>query len=370
MNVGTLARTMDNQDVRGESSHGLAMQHAIQSQQPPSDLSSNDPATPTESGQGSHQRQSHLLGQSHSLATMQGLGIPQQVTPDSSVYPDLALQPVQPDAVPFQSQFSPLTSYPPVVNVSNGQEGHSISTATLTPPPDPDIQYGANPAQFMTGHQPGQLQQMGYHYPETHGTYPMYNPAVLPSTEYDALRDSQNCSCGTGCNCAYCRVHPLNQATRARVQDLSELLARDNYQDEIPHVDPQVSQPQSGTEGVLTNGTLTNGTLTNGTNMESEIGHGYLPPVDEVFSSSPLGWIEEPTQSPALQPTFDEGESVDSDNLANEFLTHRMRDSDYYTMAYPVNGDCTDATGSCLCGSDCTCLGCLTHQGHIGLPGN
>lgn len=349
MTVGTPARTTNDQDVRAESSHGLAMQHAIQSQQPASDLSPNDPATPTQSGQGSLQMQSPLLGQSQSLATMQGHGIPQQVTPGSSVYPNFALQPVQPDAVHFQSQFSPLTSYQPVLNGNNGQEGLSISTATLTPPPDLDFQFGVNPAQSMMGPQLGQLPPMGYHYPETHGAYPMYNPAVVPSAEYDALRDSQNCSCGPGCNCAYCRVHPLNQATRARVQDLSELLARDNYLDG----NPQVSQPQSGTEGVLTNGT----------NMESEIGLGYLPPVDDTFSSSSLEWIDAPTGSPVLEPTFDE-EPIDNDDQPIELPTDRMRDSDYFTMAYPVKGDCTDATGSCLCGHECSCVGCYTHQGH------
>lgn len=47
-----------------------------------------------------------------------------------------------------------------------------------------------------------------------------------------------------------------------------------------------------------------------------------------------------------------------------------MVPSEYYTLEYPVGlpSACVDTTGSCQCGNDCTCVGCLTHSGHNGLP--
>jgi hypothetical protein len=48
---------------------------------------------------------------------------------------------------------------------------------------------------------------------------------------------------------------------------------------------------------------------------------------------------------------------------------HLMVPSEYYTIEYPVQlpSACSDVTGSCLCGNDCACVGCLTHSGHNGL---
>jgi hypothetical protein len=48
---------------------------------------------------------------------------------------------------------------------------------------------------------------------------------------------------------------------------------------------------------------------------------------------------------------------------------HLMMPSEYYTIEYPVQlpSACSDVTGSCLCGDDCACVGCLTHSGHNGV---
>lgn len=49
---------------------------------------------------------------------------------------------------------------------------------------------------------------------------------------------------------------------------------------------------------------------------------------------------------------------------------HLMQPSEYYEVEYPVPlpGSCSDMTGTCQCGNDCSCVGCLTHSGHNGMP--
>jgi hypothetical protein len=46
-----------------------------------------------------------------------------------------------------------------------------------------------------------------------------------------------------------------------------------------------------------------------------------------------------------------------------------MQPNAYLTVEYPVNllDPCTNMTGTCQCGLNCACVGCLTHHGHNGV---
>ena len=337
------ARRNNGQGLRAEPSHGLSMQHAMQHEQHALDPRSSRPTTPTEGGPVCHPGESNFVSQTPSPATVQGDGVARQLTPDCSVYSTRAFQPVQPNGTHFQPRIPAFTPYQPILNHDNGQESHNVSMSTLAQPPGQMFSYGVGPVHLATVNQQRQFEQTGYHFADPGNAFPMHNPAAAPSADFDALTISQDCTCGPNCNCIYCAAHPFNSATQERVHDLTELLANDNYRDGNPHV--------------------------NGTDVESEIEQGYPPaPDDESFDSNPLGWINVPNRAAALQPTFGQGESINNNDQPNHLPSATLRNSRYFTIGYSFNSNCTDATGACLCGSECQCAGCLTHQGHNGYP--
>ena len=126
------------------------------------------------------------------------------------------------------------------------------------------------------------------------------------SAALNALSSSSNCDCGPGCNCVYCAAHPYNPATRARVQELGQIIERDfQRHPRHPHPDSLVS---------------------------------FGAP---VYGSIPMN-----------------GDTSDQ-------TPHTMRNSDYYTLRYPMehsnDQNCSGVSATCPCGSDCSCVGCLIH---------
>jgi hypothetical protein len=85
-----------------------------------------------------------------------------------------------------------------------------------------------------------------------------------------------------------------------------------------------------------------------------------------------------PSMDHRFQPSPFDGYPGHNSNLPSGYssplpMNHHMNQqlmhpSEYYTLEYPVGlpGACSDMTGSCQCGSDCSCVGCLTHSGHNG----
>ena len=420
------ARTAYGQDVRAEPCHGLPLQDAMQLQQPASDRSSSDQATPastpTTSSQGSqvpHQEQSYSVPQSQSPIAFNGDSLPQQFLPDTNVYHNMQLRPARFDAANSPPIFTPYDPYQPVMN-----DTHGLPMSTFTQSPNPNTRYQEDPAHPMTLAQRIQSERLGYQYPETRDPYPMIS-AAGPSAELDALTSSQNCLCGPGCDCVYCAAHPYNAATRGRVQEISQIMATENYwslnhvsQPQTGHGDTFINGtntelamgqgylPQFGHEGAFINGTNTelmmgqgyppqiehDGAPINGTNTELETEQGYSPqtghggaPIDdtnteleigqgcppldqESFPSTPYGWTHAPMPGPALQPTSDEGASVDNGDNPDGSSPRTMHSSRYFTVEYRVDSDFANAAGKCMCGDDCKCVGCLTHQGHLQKP--
>ena len=356
------SRRIGAQDLRAEPSPSVPMQYAMQAQQQPMDPSSRIPTPPTGASQGYYHEQSSLLLQSPSPGTVQGGGSPQQFFQASNSFSNLNSHSVQQNGTQYQP---PATvqggvssqSFNPASSGYFNPDGHSAQlngapfrpqTPAFTPyQPDINDQNGMDLSHPAAINQQMLSKQMGPIYSPTQNPMYSYTPAAAPSMNFDAQMVPQNCECGPNCNCLYCIQHPFNRATSERVQDLTEILARDNYGDE-QSLDPSLSQPQYETEDALTNGT----------HME--------PATDSTdvdwFTSNPLGNITIPKQ------TFDEGGSGNDSDQSNTLASPPMKKQDYFTLQYHLLCKCTNTTGTCLCRNGCACLGCCTHRGHVDTP--
>lgn len=334
------SRGIGAQDLRAKPSPSVPMQHAMQAQQQPMDPSSRIPAPPTGAGQGYYHEQSNLFAQSHSPGTVQGGGSPQQFIPASNSFCNFNSHSVHLNGTPFLPLNPNFTPYQTDLNDKNE---HNF----VAPSPNSLVQHGMDLSHPAAINQQTLSKQMGPIYSPTQN--PMYSctTAAAPSSNFDAQMAPQNCLCGPNCNCLYCTSHPFNRATSERLQDLSEILARDNYWDENP-LDPNLSQPQNETGEALTNGT----------HMEPAMDSTDV----DCFTSNPLGHIIIPKQA------FDEEGSGNDSDQSNNLASPQMKDQDYITLQYRLLCKCTNTTGTCLCNNGCACLGCCTHRGHVDPP--
>ncbi|ODM16709.1 hypothetical protein SI65_07674 [Aspergillus cristatus] len=175
----------------------------------------------------------------------------------------------------------------------------------------------------------------GYPYqniPQSVGFTPMAMPA-FPSTQPQSLSYTSStaecsehvCHCGDGCQCLGCASHPFNNTTRQHVQEMG-LIVGLNGEEQNQH------SPYS-------------------TNAAPS-------PLD--YSVTAMNHYSGQTHSHHMGNGFSPHLSYASDQF--------MEPSEYYTLEYPVGlpSSCSDVTGSCQCGNDCSCVGCLTHSGHNG----
>lgn len=290
------------------------------------------PATPTNPNQVTQvlrQEQSHSVTQSVSPSTIRGHESPQQIPQGTNMYSNFqsASGPGQVDNINFQPRLLPHTPYRPTVNGDYTQETHNPSTNLQSP--YESIQHG-HP---MTLAQQWHNGRSGYHYPYSHHLNSMISPGV-PSAALNALTSSHNCQCGPGCDCAFCATHPYNAATRQGVQDLHRILARDNQVAWTP------IPTQSGYGDYPTN--------------DSNIG-SMAEQLHPLQGQDPLTFVNAPIQDPAMQPTTYE----------EDYTT--MRNSQYYSVAYPVDNNFTEADESHQYNT-CDCCNGAPHRGHNGLP--
>ena len=408
---------MNGHDGTAESSHSFAEQNSMQLQPHFFDPSSNDPAMtaarqsrPLEGTPVSHQEQSHPVAPSQSLAPVQGDGAPQQGPPNSSIYFDPKISPVQPNFAHLQPQFSPYGGYQSVLNCNNTPEQTPLISSNLSRLPDP-FPYSINPAHPPSHYQRRYFEDIGHIYPERCDTYPMYEPRDVQPEDFNLLTNHNNCSCGPGCNCVFCRQHPYNPATVERVRHLQHIVELDNYEIENPRMnrpqsaiwgapvngtltdstltsDPHINGTNgtfingtnatfiNGTNGTLingTNGTLingTNGTLTNGTNSSNStssaltngingtlahgtngqpiIGQAYQQLEGEFLGPGPPQFVNLRNQGPP-QSVLNEGHVLCDGKQSNEVHPRTMRTSDYYTIEYPADLNCLNSPGTCPC---------------------
>lgn len=156
---------------------------------------------------------------------------------------------------------------------------------------------------------------------------------------------SHDCQCGEECQCLGCAAHPFNNTTRQRVQEMGEMMTIGG---DKPSFEPYHSPPFQGTQNWERFNYLPQG-----------LDHGIPQNSFDPYSDQPH--IRQP---PTFTSTY--SSPVPNDHVMNEQLMHT---SEYYTLEYPVGipSACSDVTGSCQCGNDCSCVGCLTHSGHNGV---
>ncbi|KAL4895889.1 hypothetical protein BDV59DRAFT_145681 [Aspergillus ambiguus] len=181
--------------------------------------------------------------------------------------------------------------------------------------------------------------------------YPTAMPQSFPNFIYPSPGEgdpSHDCHCGDNCQCLGCASHPFNNTTRQHVQEMGLLVALDG--------DDQNLKTFTGYQ----NGSA--GSQPNTTSLEYPFAN-YDPSISQEPQSMPMRYAEH-----AASPTnVHNGYS----SPPSEYTVPKqmMEPSQYYTLEYPVGlpAGCSDVTGSCQCGNDCTCIGCLTHSGHNGV---
>ena len=174
-------------------------------------------------------------------------------------------------------------------------------------------------------------------------TVPSYAPAGLsgfaasPTNSTALFESMHNCTCGPACQCLFCAVHPYNSATLQQVHNLAHHLP---IGPDYPPLSTSHS-PQSS---------------------QAAISPSYQPP-------------EQRHVPPQYQPTsISSNSALVPANLPSvlHYPNAPQSDPQYFTLTYQINPDellsCTDISGSCKCGDDCACVGCLTHTGHTGEP--
>lgn len=164
--------------------------------------------------------------------------------------------------------------------------------------------------------------------------------APLPAFGGDS---GHECNCGDDCQCLGCATHPFNDTTRQHIQQMGYMMALREEDENSEGSDGCRNTPLAGqmSPTAFNYPALAENNLP----TDREIGQGSV----KNFSG------QTSTQS------FDNGFSAS--HHAGQQL---MQPSQYYTVEYPVGllNPCSDVTGTCQCGNDCSCDGCLTHSGH------
>ncbi|KAJ5771332.1 uncharacterized protein N7511_003383 [Penicillium nucicola] len=216
------------------------------------------------------------------------------------------------------------------------------------PPPNP--QPSASNAYSLNM---GTQQSMGYNNPmnglgisqPSMGPY-MLNHSHTPYPMQAASSDDpcHECRCGEDCQCLGCASHPFNTTTRKHVQEMGAMITFNGDEKNPESINPYQPSPFQGATPPAPFNYYMQGT----------------PSLDQGYQQNPFEGYSDPNS--AMPSGY-------SSPLTGSGLNHQlMHPSEYYTLEYPVGlpSACSDVTGSCQCGSDCSCVGCLTHSGHNG----
>lgn len=175
------------------------------------------------------------------------------------------------------------------------------------------------------------------------GAFDGYSSALTSTPSGDS---SYDCKCGDGCQCLGCAAHPFNNTTRQHVQEMGVMMTFDEDEHTPDSIQNSYQTPLPGP----TTPTPMNFFMQQPPPPMHAIPGNSFDPYSDPNSTMPSGY-----SSP-----IPEGHQL------NQQLMHP---SEYYTLEYPVGipSACSDMTGSCQCGNDCSCVGCLTHSGHNGV---
>lgn len=167
----------------------------------------------------------------------------------------------------------------------------------------------------------------------------------------DALHDpGHNCGCGEGCQCLGCASHPFNDTTRNYIQEMGYMMALSGNEQGI---EANVDLGNSAFNNAHTPTDFHHPSFSFGGSEPSGIAQGY------AHSAEPQHFT-----------SFDNNPSIlGPPSYQDSHSELMMRPAAYYTVEYPVSmlDPCSNIMGTCQCGINCKCVGCLTHSGHDGI---
>lgn len=259
------------------------------------------------------------------------------------------VHPPQMNGMTCQPSSTPQIS--PWPDFSETGQGHFMDPFSVHPPQAP------TPAYFPESSATPSTRSMGFQSQDSHNfTFPQtpLQPLVSSNSQKFAYTppqafgdSSHDCNCGDDCQCLGCATHPFNNTTTQHVQEMGTLVSLDgeepnpgtlnNYQNSFFSDQPDTSFAEYSFPGI-------------GNPIDTGAAHNSIQAYPHQTATSDLSNGYSP---PAGYPSD------------QQFMTP----SEYYTLEYSIGlpNPCTDVTGSCQCGSDCSCVGCLTHSGHNGL---
>ena len=162
-------------------------------------------------------------------------------------------------------------------------------------------------------------------------------------------RADPKCSCGPGCQCVYCSIHPYNEPTRERVRELASIIATDS--DSGPESRPQ---SQYGEQFMDLSGMY-------------PVMQQSLHSQNGVLAASPN--VQETLSQPTTQSDMFLGSMNKLPTSPIASTSNEDSDNSFQRMEFSVRPWCHNESGTCMCGDDCDCLGCVTHSGHNGVGG-
>ena len=176
-----------------------------------------------------------------------------------------------------------------------------------------------------------------------------FAPAQIhyPHESKPAGESCSDCKCGDECQCLGCAAHPFNVTTRQHVQQMGVMMTFDDGE----HTPESVAKSyQTQSFPSITAPPPMNFFMQQTPSMDHAVNNNAFDPYSDPNSAIPSGYSSPLPGHPLNQQL--------------------MHPSEYYTLEYPVGipSTCSDVTGSCQCGNDCSCVGCLTHSGHNGVP--
>lgn len=140
----------------------------------------------------------------------------------------------------------------------------------------------------------------------TQAPVPASTPAVTTAQPSSEAANNPRCQCGDACRCVPCADHPTNPAMLAAVSRFVNISAQ--------HDDNPLKRTPGGT------------------------------------------------------PSYS-GLEYDENSPAAEAMGADMgRFDNFVVYSYNYGSSCAQGSGNCMCGEGCTCVGCLTHGGHNGVP--
>ena len=216
-----------------------------------------------------------------------------------------------------------------------------------------------------------------------------------------------NCHCGDGCSCFGCAAHPNNATMTEYIRVMHQYMSTGGFGALPPPIYDIPTYPHHlrfGAEAAQ-NMNFNQSAMSPRFTPGSAASMPFSPhPTPVIYGSTPTSIPEAPvnlsahwqqTNGPSIQspPTAD-AQFFKPNNTTQEMPlslktevsasspttafadspcdgkdedTPTLSPSSYFWQELVLPG-CNDATGTCQCGDGCTCIGCLTHGGHNGVP--